>query len=106
FSADCKLNLSLAYMKPGLGFGGSCLPKDLRAMNYRAKELDLRLPLFEAILPSNDSHLQRAVQMVLDTGKKKIAMLGLSFKAATDDLRESPQVQLVKRLLGAGCQMR
>ena len=106
FSADVKLNISPAYMKPGFAFGGSCLPKDLRAMNYRAKELDLRLPLFEAILPSNDSHLQRAVQMVLDTGKKKIAMLGLSFKAATDDLRESPQVQLVKRLLGEGCQIR
>jgi len=74
-------------------------------MNYRAKELDLNLPLFEAILPSNDLHLQRAVEMFLDTGKRKIAMLGLSFKAATDDLRESPQVQLVKRLLGEGRQI-
>jgi GDP-mannose 6-dehydrogenase len=71
-------------------------------LNYRAKELDLELPLFESLLPSNESHLERAVAMVLATGKKKIAVLGLSFKAATDDLRESPQVQLVKRLIGEG----
>src|SRR5256886_5908823 len=105
FTADNKLNISPTYLKPGFAFGGSCLPKDVRAMNYRAKELDLNLPLFEAILPSNELHLQRAVEMVLNTGKKKIAMLGLSFKAATDDLRESPQVQLVKRLLGEGRQI-
>src|SRR5438270_517442 len=105
FIADNKLNISPTYLKPGFAFGGSCLPKDVRAMNYRAKELDLKLPLFEAILPSNELHLQRAVEMVLNTGKKKIAMLGLSFKAATDDLRESPQVQLVKRLLGEGRQI-
>src|SRR5437868_7249910 len=105
FTADNKLNISPSYLKPGFAFGGSCLPKDVRAMNYRAKELDLKLPLFEAILPSNEVHLQRAVEMVLETGKKKIAMLGLSFKAATDDLRESPQVQLVKQLLGEGRQL-
>src|SRR2546430_1680343 len=105
FTADNKLNISATYLKPGFAFGGSCLPKDVRAMNYRAKELDLKLPLFEAILPSNELHLQRAVEMVLNTGKKKIAMLGLSFKAATDDLRESAQVQLVKRLLGEGRQI-
>ena len=74
-------------------------------MNYRAKELDLKLPLFDAIIPSNQEHLERAVEMVLHSGKKKIAILGLSFKAATDDLRESPQVQLVKRLLGEGRQI-
>jgi len=102
FTADTKLNISPNYLKPGFAFGGSCLPKDVRALNYRAKELDLRLPLFESLLPSNDQHLERAVEMVLRTGKKKIAMLGLSFKAATDDLRESPQVQLAKRLLGEG----
>src|SRR5436305_7633778 len=105
FTADNKLNISPTYLKPGFAFGGSCLPKDVRAMNYRAKELDLKLPLFEAILPSNELHLQRAVEMVLNTGKRKIAMLGLSFKAATDDLRESPQVQLVTRLLGGGRQI-
>jgi GDP-mannose 6-dehydrogenase len=105
FAADNKLNISPTYLKPGFAFGGSCLPKDVRALNYRAKELDLELPLLEAILPSNQEHLDRAVEMVLQTGKKKIAMLGLSFKAATDDLRESPQVQLVKRLLGEGRQV-
>src|SRR5713101_1710207 len=105
FTADTKLNISASYLKPGFAFGGSCLPKDVRALNYRAKELDLKLPLFEAILPSNERHLERAVEMVLETGKRNIAMLGLSFKAATDDLRESPQVQLVKRLLGEGRQI-
>jgi GDP-mannose 6-dehydrogenase len=102
FTADTKLNISPTYLKPGFAFGGSCLPKDVRAMNYRAKELDLDLPLFRAIMPSNQEHLERAVEMVLATGKKKVALLGLSFKAATDDLRESPQVQLAKRLLGEG----
>ena len=102
FASDTKLNISSTYMKPGFAFGGSCLPKDVRALNYRAKELDLRLPLFESIMPSNEEHLERAVNLVLHTGKRKIAMLGLSFKAATDDLRESPQVQLVKRLIGEG----
>jgi GDP-mannose 6-dehydrogenase len=106
FTADTKLNISPTYLKPGFAFGGSCLPKDVRALSYRAKELDLNLPLFHSILASNDEHLNRAVEMVLGTGKKKIAMLGLSFKAATDDLRESPQVQLVKRLLGEGRQVR
>ena len=105
FAADTKLNISSSYLKPGFAFGGSCLPKDVRALNYRAKELDIKLPLFDAIIPSNQEHLERAVEMVLHTGKKKIAILGLSFKAATDDLRESPQVQLVKRLLGEGRQI-
>ena len=106
FLADNRLNISPSYLKPGFAFGGSCLPKDVRALNYRAKELDLRLPLFDAILPSNQMHLDRAVDLVLDSGKRKIAMLGLSFKAGTDDLRESPQVQLIKRLLGEGCEIK
>ncbi len=102
FTADDKLNISPSYLKPGFAFGGSCLPKDVRALSYRAKELDLHLPLFESILPSNEEHLKRALEMVLATGKRNVAILGLSFKAATDDLRESPQVQLVKHLLGEG----
>ena len=102
FASDTKLNISATYLKPGFAFGGSCLPKDVRALNYRAKELDLKLPLIESIMPSNEEHLERALDLVLRTGKGKIAMLGLSFKSATDDLRESPQVQLVKQLLGEG----
>lgn len=102
FTADDKLNISPKYLKPGFAFGGSCLPKDVRAINYRAKELSLKLPLFESLMLSNEEHLKRAVDIVLDTRKRNVAILGLSFKAATDDLRESPQVQLVKHLLGEG----
>jgi GDP-mannose 6-dehydrogenase len=106
FASDTKLNISPAYLSPGFAFGGSCLPKDLRSLAYRAKELDLSLPLLEALMPGNAEHLNRAVDAVLHTAKKKVSLLGLSFKAGTDDLRESPQVQLVKRLLGEGCQVR
>jgi GDP-mannose 6-dehydrogenase len=106
FASDDHLNISPAYLKPGFAFGGSCLPKDLRALGYRARELDLHLPLLEAVSASNHEHIERAVEAVLRTKKKKIGLLGLSFKAGTDDLRESPQVQLTKRLLGEGCQIR
>jgi len=105
FTSDTKLNISSAYLSPGFAFGGSCLPKDLRALTHRAKELDLSLPLLEAILHSNQEHVNRSVEAVLHTGKKRFALLGLSFKDGTDDLRESPQVQLVKYLLREGCQV-
>jgi GDP-mannose 6-dehydrogenase len=102
FTADKKLNISKAYLDPGFAFGGSCLPKDLRALTHRAKQLDLDLPLLRAVLPSNKAHLDRAVEAVLETKCKRIGVLGLSFKSGTDDLRESPSVQLIKRLLGEG----
>jgi GDP-mannose 6-dehydrogenase len=106
FTSDRRLNISAAYLTPGFAFGGSCLPKDIRALMYRAKELDLKLPLLESLLPSNTEHLHRAFDLVVRTGKRKIAHLGLSFKAGTDDLRESPQVEFIKRLLGEGYQVR
>lgn len=106
YTSDTKLNISPAYLSPGFAFGGSCLPKDLRALSYRAKELDLGLPLLESVLRSNAGHVDRAVDAVLRTNQRKIAFLGLSFKAGTDDLRESPQVQMIKRLLGEGCQVK
>ncbi|HKW34578.1 MAG TPA: UDP-glucose/GDP-mannose dehydrogenase family protein [Candidatus Acidoferrum sp.] len=105
FTADRKLNISKAYLEPGFAFGGSCLPKDVRALDYRAKQLDLDLPLLRAIQPSNQAHLERAVEAVLATKRKRIGVLGLSFKSGTDDLRESPSVQLIKRLLGEGCEV-
>jgi GDP-mannose 6-dehydrogenase len=106
FASDTKLNISSRYLRPGFAFGGSCLPKDVRALTYRAKELDLKLPLCEAVLPSNGEHLQRATDMILSERIDNIGMLGLSFKAATDDLRESPHVELVKRLIGEGKHVR
>jgi len=106
FTSDKKLNVSPAYLRPGFAFGGSCLPKDLRALTYRARELDLKLPLLESILPSNVEHIDRALEEILQTNKRKIGILGLSFKSGTDDLRDSPMVYLVKRLVGEGCQCR
>ena len=106
FTSDTRLNISPAYLFPGFAFGGSCLPKDVRALTHKAKELDLKLAMLESLLPSNSEHVERAVEAVMRTNKKKIAQLGLSFKAGTDDLRESPHVQLVKRLLGEGCEVK
>ncbi len=106
FKADTRLNASAAYLTPGFAFGGSCLPKDLRAVTQLARQADLKLPVLESILASNDGHIERAVEAVIQTGKKRIGMLGLSFKGGTDDLRESPLVQFIKRLLGEGCEIR
>jgi GDP-mannose 6-dehydrogenase len=106
FTSDTRLNVSPAYLSPGFAFGGSCLPKDVRALTYKAKELDLKLPMLESLLPSNVEHVERAVEAIMRTNKRKVAQLGLSFKAGTDDLRESPQVQLVKRLLGEGFEVK
>jgi GDP-mannose 6-dehydrogenase len=105
FCADTKLNISPAYLKPGFAFGGSCLPKDVKALTYKAKQLDLHLPLLNAIMPSNQAHIEQAVERILMAGKRKIGCLGLSFKKGTDDLRESPLLHVVKRLLGEGCEV-
>ena len=99
---DTKLNVSRAYLRPGFAFGGSCLPKDLRALTRYAEESAMHISLLRSILPSNQEHLDRAIELIEDRGKKKVGLIGLSFKAGTDDLRESPFVTLVETLVGRG----
>jgi GDP-mannose 6-dehydrogenase len=107
FCQDRSLNISSRYLKPGFAFGGSCLPKDLRALLHAARHADLQLPVLEAILPSNRLHIQRVVELVLSRpGRARVGVLGLTFKPGTDDLRESPMVQLVETLSGKGLPVR
>jgi GDP-mannose 6-dehydrogenase len=106
FCEDKKLNISPAYLLPGFAFGGSCLPKDLRALAYKAKSNDLQLPIISAILPSNELQVSKGLEMITRSGHKRIGVLGFSFKAGTDDLRESPMIEVIERLIGKGYELR
>lgn len=106
FLADTKLNLGPAYLRPGFAFGGSCLPKDVRALNHIARRNIVETPLLGNLLRSNESHLQRAIDLITSDGRRRIGIFGLSFKPGTDDLRESPLVELAERLIGKGFEVK
>ena len=106
FLMDRKLNVSEAYLRPGFAFGGSCLPKDVRALVQAANAADLSLPLLSSILPANEAQVRRGVEAVLETRRRRVGVVGLAFKPGTDDLRESPMVALVETLIGKGCDVR
>src|SRR5437867_3467518 len=106
FLMDHKLNVSEAYLRPGFAFGGSCLPKDLRALTYAARKSDIDVPLLSSIAPSNEHQIRRGIDAVLATRRKRVGVVGLAFKSGTDDLRESPMVTLVETLIGKGCAIR
>ncbi len=106
FCQDRKLNISSTYLTPGFAFGGSCLPKDLRALSYQSKMRDLELPILTSILPSNEMQINRGLQLIMDGGHMRVGVLGFSFKAETDDLRESPVIEVIERLIGKGYDLR
>ena len=106
FCQDKKLNISSAYLSPGFAFGGSCLPKDLRALAYKAKMHDLELPIMSSVLTSNELQIARGVRLITEKGHRRVGVLGFSFKAGTDDLRESPMIEVIERLIGKGFDLR
>jgi GDP-mannose 6-dehydrogenase len=106
FCQDRKLNISTAYLSPGFAFGGSCLPKDLRALAYQGKTNDLELPILTSILPSNEKHVARGLRVIMEKGQRRVGVLGFSFKAGTDDLRESPVIEVIEQLIGKGYDLR
>lgn len=106
FCQDRKLNISAHYLRPGFAFGGSCLPKDVRALSHFARRMDIETPVLSAILPSNRTQIERGLDIIRSLGKKRIGMLGLTFKAGTDDLREAPMVEVIETLMGKGYEVR